>query len=323
MDWIKVNIKTTTEGIESVCGRLYTVGITGLEIEDANDFNDFLENSKQYWDYVDDELMKKSEAETVVRAYISNNESGMEQLVSIKEAISKLKEYDSENVFGELSISLENTAEQDWAENWKKYYKPLTVGEKILIIPEWETVEDTEDKVVFTINPGMSFGTGTHQSTQLCIENLEKYIKEGDTVLDLGCGSGILSIIAMLLGAKSAFAIDIDPNATKIALENAKKNGIDMQKYTAMAGDAVTDEKIKEALSEEKYDIVLANIVADVIISLVDTVKKSLKDSGVFITSGIILERIDDVVGALESAGFVCMDILKKGEWAAIAAKLK
>lgn len=323
MNWLRVSIKTTTEGIEAVCGRLYSVGITGLEIEDANDFNEFLESSTPYWDFVDEELMKKRDEETVVKAYISDNESGHEQLAAIRDAILQLKDYDTENNFGDLSISLESTAEQDWAENWKKYYKPLTVGEKILIVPEWETVENTDDKVVFTINPGMSFGTGTHQSTQLCIENLEKYINEGDSILDLGCGSGILSIIAMLLGAGSSFSVDIDPNAVKIALENAEKNGIDMQKYTAMAGNAVTDEAIQKKLSGEKYDIILANIVADVIISLVDTVKASLKDDGVFITSGIILERIDDVKLALEGAGFACESVIEKGEWAAISAKLK
>lgn len=323
MNWIRVCIKTTSEGIEAVCGRLYSAGITGLEIEDPNDFNDFLENSKQYWDYVDDDLMKRCNSDTLVKAYISDNESGLEQLVSIKNTIAELKAMDNSALYGELSISLDSMAEQDWAENWKKYYKPLTVGEKILIVPEWETAENTDGKIVFTINPGMSFGTGTHQSTQLCIESLEKYIAKNDSILDLGCGSGILSIIAMLLGADHALAVDIDPNAAKTASENAEKNGIDMSKYITAAGNAVTDKNIKEMISAEKYDIILANIVADVIISLIPTVKASLKQTGTFITSGIILDRINDVENALTENGFEILQTLKKGEWAAIAAKLQ
>lgn len=321
MNWIKLSIHTLTEGIEALCGKLYSVGICGFEIEDANDFNDFLENSTQYWDYVDDSLMERASSPTYVKVYITDNETGHEQYALIKQALAELKASDTEGIFGSLEISADNIKEQDWAENWKQYYKPLTVGEKILIVPEWETAENTDGKVVFTINPGMSFGTGTHQSTQLCIESLEKHINKGDSVLDLGCGSGILSIIAHLLGADHSLAIDIDPNATKIAAENAQKNGIDLNKYQTLAGNVLTDEHVTAAVNREKYDIILANIVADVICGLCPTAKQSLKDGGVFITSGIILERIDDVVSALKNAGFEICDIKEKGEWASITAK--
>lgn len=321
MNWIKLSIHTLTTGIEALCGKLYSIGITGLEIEDSADFNDFLENSTQYWDFVDDTLMHRASSPTYVRVYITDNASGHEQYALIKQALSELKENDSDNIFGSLEIAADNIKEQDWAENWKKYYKPLTVGEKILIVPEWETVSDTKDKIVFTINPGMSFGTGTHQSTQLCIENLEKHIKKGDSVLDLGCGSGILSIIAQLLGADHSLAIDIDPNAAKIAAENAAKNNIDSEKYRTLAGNVLSDEHIKNEVNKEKYDIILANIVADVIIGLCPSAKAALKNGGTFITSGIILERIDDVCNALTSAGFTICDISKKGEWASITAK--
>ena len=321
MNWIKLSINTLTEGIEALCGKLYSIGITGLEIEDSNDFNDFLENSRQYWDYVDDELMSRSSSPTFVRVYITDNATGHEQYTAIKQALAELKESDSDGIFGTLEITSDSIREQDWAENWKQYYKPLTVGEKILIVPEWETAENTDGKVVFTINPGMSFGTGTHQSTQLCIESLEKHIKPGDSVLDLGCGSGILSIISMLLEADHALAIDIDPNAAKIARENAEKNNIDPQKYQTAAGNILTDGSVKELVAREQYDIILANIVADVIIGLCGDAKKALKQGGVFITSGIILERIDDVVSALENTGFEIINIAKKGEWASITAK--
>lgn len=321
MNWIKLSILTTTEAIEAVCGKLYSIGITGLEIEDSNDFNDFLENSTQFWDYVDDELMKRASSPTYIRVYVTDNITGHEQYSMIKTALAELKATDDSGFFGSLEMEADNIKEQDWAENWKQYYKPLTVGEKILIVPEWEEAPKTDGKVVFTINPGMSFGTGTHQSTQLCIESLEKHIKESDSVLDLGCGSGILSIISMLLGADHALAVDIDPNATKIALENAEKNGISLEKYKTAAGNILTDEALKAIVHKEKYDIILANIVADVICALCSDAKKALKEGGTFITSGIILERIEDVKKALLDSGFEIIDIREKGEWASITAK--
>ncbi len=320
MNWLRLSINTKPQAIEALCAKMYSIGITGLEIEDSGDFNDFLENSKQYWDYVDDSLLFRKSSPTYVKVYITDNASGHEQLAMINAALGELKADDSEDFFGSLSIKSDSLAEQDWSENWKKYYKPLTVGEKIMIVPEWEKAENTEGKTVFTINPGMSFGTGTHQSTQLCLENLEKYIKNGDAVLDLGCGSGILSIIAMLLGADHALAIDIDPNAAKIAAENAAKNNIDISKYKTAAGNILTDSKIKNLLSEEKYDIILANIVADVIIALAPMAKSVLKDGGHFICSGIILERIADVKSALQNAGYKILSIQEKGEWASITA---
>ena len=193
MDWIKVSIFTTSEGIEPLSGRLYQLGITGLEIEDEKDFKDFLENNKQYWDYVDDELIKEKEGETEVIAYVSDNAAGHEMLMAIRNTVAEMKQLDDENEFGRLEIHIDNMKEEDWANNWKKYFHPLEVGKKILIKPEWEELKDNTDRIVFNINPGMSFGTGGHYTTQLCIETLEKYIKPGVKVLDLGCGSGILS----------------------------------------------------------------------------------------------------------------------------------
>ncbi len=320
MNWIQVSIQTTTEGIEPVCGRLYTVGITGTEIEDASDFNDFLENDTKYWDYVDESLMYKKSAPTCVKIYVSENESGHEQLMLVRQALSELRTLDTDGVYGSLEISLKNMKEQDWAENWKQYYKPLKVGKNILIKPEWEPLDDAQGRTVFNINPGMSFGTGTHQSTQLCIESLEEHINSGDSVLDLGCGSGILSIIALLLDAKDALAVDIDPNAAKIAAENAEKNGFGEPEYLTMAADVLSDEDKRSKIASKKYDIVLANIVADVIIALAPFAKSVLKESGTFICSGIILERKNDVLGALEENGFKVLAVRDKGEWCSVTA---
>lgn len=321
MDWIKVVIYTTSEGIEPLSGRLYQLGITGLEIEDEQDFKDFLENNKQYWDYVDDELIKEKEGETEVIAYVSDNAAGHEMLMAIRNTVAELKSLDEDNEFGRLEIEIDNTKEEDWANNWKKYFHPLEVGKKVMIKPEWEELSEPTDRIVFNINPGMSFGTGSHYTTQLCIENLEDYVKSGVKVLDLGCGSGILSIISLLLGADSAFAVDIDPNAADIAYENAQRNDVDISKYTVKAGDIITNEELQKEIAQNKYDVVLANIVADVIIALAPKAKEFMKEGGVFITSGIIEDRVEDVKAALDKCGFTVVKIDQRKDWVSIVCK--
>ena len=315
MDWIQITIFTSTEGIDPLTGRLYLLGITGVEIEDESEFNEYLEENKQYWDYVDDELREKMSGETRVKVYVSNNASGNEMLLSIKECLNTLKAMDTENVYGKLECALTDMSEEDWANNWKKYFKPMNIGEKILILPKWETLpENIGNRIVFTIDPGMIFGTGSHYTTQLCIEAIEKYVHENDVILDLGCGSGILSIISLLLGASSAMAVDIDPNAIPIAYTNIEMNGISKDKLTVLAGNLVTDENIIESIGYSKYDVVLANIVADVIISISNIVPKQLKANGIFITSGIINERLDDVLLALKNNEFEILDI-NENKW--------
>ena len=226
MDWLQVTIYTTQEGIEPVCGNLYQLGITGLEIEDEEDFKQFLEENHQYWDYVDDSLLKEKAKPTCIRAYVSDNASGREMLLAINSAMNALKAYDKDNVFGSLKIETGCLNEEDWANNWKKYFHPIEVGKKILIKPEWEDLSSPTDRIVFNINPGMTFGTGSHHTTQLCIEEMEDYIDSSKDILDLGCGSGILSVISLMLGAKSALAVDIDPNCIDIAYANAKRNNV-------------------------------------------------------------------------------------------------
>lgn len=320
MDWIKVTVFTTSEGIEPVTGRMYQLGITGIEIEDEQDFKDFLENNKQYWDYVDDDLIRQKEGETKVNVYVSDNISGNEMLMEIRTSMLELKNLDEDGTFGRLEIEVENMNEEDWANNWKKYFHQMEIGEKLLIKPEWETLEKPTDRIVFDINPGMSFGTGSHYTTQLCLESLEKLVKNGDKVLDLGCGSGILSIISVLLGAKEAVAVDIDPNAVNIAYKNAEKNGVTKDVYKVYAGNVLADDDLNEKI-DDKYDVVVANIVADVIIGLAPKAKEYLKDGGTFITSGIIEDRIDDVKAALEGVGFSIEQINMRKDWASIICK--
>lgn len=321
MNWIKVTIYTSHEGIEPVSGRLYRLGITGLEIEDAEEFDDFLEESKAYWDYVDDELVEKMHGETKVKAYVSDDIAGHELLLGIKSTLAELKQLDAEGAFGRLELDMDGMTEQDWANNWRKYFHPMEIGEKIMIKPEWEELTEPTDRIVFNIEPGMSFGTGSHYTTQLCLETLEKCIKKGDKMLDLGCGSGILSIIALMLGADEAVAVDIDPNAVDTAYQNAERNGIDKSRYTVISGNVVTDKDVQDAISKNKYNVVCANIVADVIIGLAPVVRQYMADGAVFITSGIIEDRIDDVTAALTENGFVITDIKRRKDWASVVCK--
>lgn len=323
MDWIEISITTTSAGIESVCGNLYQLGITGLQIEDETDFKEFLENNHQFWDYVDEDLIKEKEKATCIKAYVSNNASGNEMLLSIRQAINALKEYDNKGEFGSLDISLGNLSEEDWANNWKKYFHPMNVGKKVLIKPEWEELSDLTDRLVFNINPGMTFGTGSHYTTQLCIEELENFVDNTKTVLDLGCGSGILSVISLMLDAKSALAVDIDPNCIDIAYENAKRNNVNIDNYEVISGNILEDENICQYIKKNKYDVVLANIVADVIIASMPLVKSCIAKDGVFITSGIIEDRIDDVKNALEENDFEVLRINRRKDWAAMVAVLK
>lgn len=302
MDWIKLSISTTTEGIETVCAVLMEQGIQGVEIDDSADFHNFLENNRDKWDYVDEDLLKAHESGSYVSFYVTDDTEGKETLALVKEALSNLKLQDDCNEYGDLEIKGTNMKEEDWAENWKQYFKPLNVGEKILILPEWETLETPTKRTVFKVNPGMSFGTGAHHTTQLCIKAMETFLENGMTVLDLGCGSGILSIISLLLGAEHATAVDIDEQAVKIAIENAEKNGIDLSNYRTMAGNVTCDKELFSKIADRKYDIVLANIVADVIIGIRDIVPEFLKENGIFITSGIIEERLSDVLEAYENS---------------------
>ena len=253
---------------------------------------------------------------------MSDNPAGYEMLAAVKSTLAELKELDTDNEFGRLDLETSALNEEDWANNWKKYFHPMEIGEKILIKPEWEELSEKTDRVVFNINPGMTFGTGSHYTTQLCIESLEKYITEGSEMLDLGCGSGILSVISLMLGAKKAVAVDIDPNAVDIAYANAERNGVDKSKYSVYAGNILTDEELQRKIGG-KYDVVAANIVADVIIGLTPKAREYMKENGVFITSGIIEDRTDDVKAALEENGFEIVEIKQRKDWVSIVCRQK
>ncbi|MBE5039601.1 50S ribosomal protein L11 methyltransferase [Ructibacterium gallinarum] len=319
MDWIKVTITTTSEGIDPVSGCLLNLGINGVEIADKDDFMAFLEENRKYWDYVDEELEKQKDADTTITFYLSDEATGLEQLAAVQNSMAELKTKDLEHRYGTLSLHSDHVKDEDWSEIWKQYFHPIPVGEKVLICPAWEKTENSKGRTIFTVNPGMSFGTGSHPSTRFCIEEMEKYLKPEDTILDLGCGSGILSVIALLLGAKNADAVDVDPNAVDVAYSNLKLNGLSKERYHAFAGDILTDRSVQERLGT--YDIVLANIVADVIIALSGIVRRFMKKDGIFICSGIICERLEEVKTALKQAGFEIMEIREDKDWAALTCR--
>ena len=321
MEWIQVSITTTTEGIDMVCDRLSDIGIGGFEIEDKNDFMDFLENNTKYWDFVDDELLKSKQGDTKVKVYIEANDTAYDTLSQISSLMTSLKACDSDNHYGTLEILTTSMKEEDWANNWKKYFKPICVGEKMLICPQWEEPKDIGDRKIFKVNPGMTFGTGTHHSTQMCIVHLENAVKNGENVLDLGCGSGILSIISLILGADRATAVDIDENCVHVAYENLDMNGIDRTRYTVYSGDILNDTELFDKMNVCKYDIVVANIVADVIIALLPIAEKLIKPNGTFVCSGIIDERLCDVTEAIEGSKFSIEKTEHSGGWASVLCK--
>ena len=318
MNWIEVNIFTSTAGIEAVCGCLLTIGITGFVIKDSQDFEDFLEDKNGNWDYIDDDLMGLKDCETCVTIYLADNSQGTDMLAAIRSEMIELKSRDEENVFGRLTVELSNVKEEDWANNWKQYFKPLTVGEKLVIKPSWEEYSGNEDRVILEIDPASSFGTGQHNTTQLCLELIERNLKNNDRILDLGCGSGILSIAGMLLGADSATAVDIDQNSVNIALENACKNNISPAKYEGYCGNIITDEALRNQIGNG-YDIIFANIVADVLIAMGPLFKTFIKKDGIIIISGIIIERCDEVFQAMESNGYNRIELRDSNGWAAAA----
>lgn len=316
MNWTEVKIYTTSEGIEPLTGSLLDLGIQGFMIEDAQDFDEFLHDTTPHWDYIDREVMQKMKnCETSVTIYLANNPQGMEEMAAAREILARLKSRDTEGKYGRLEMEMKDVNEEDWSTAWKKYYHPVRVGKHLVVCPSWENYDKQPDDVMLTLNPGMAFGTGTHDTTRLCMELLEQYITPDDHVLDVGCGSGILAITAALLGAKEIKGCDIDEVAVKVAGENAQLNGV---------GDTIQFHRGDlTSQVEGSFQLICANIVADVIIRLSDDVGKYLATGGTFITSGIIDTREQDVREALEKNGFEVIERRTSGGWVALACKAK
>lgn len=311
MKWLALHIDTAPSGLEPVEAALSALGIDGLVIEDEEDFRRFLAQNKQYWDYVDEELDRSMAGKCRITFYVEKSEPGFGQVAAVRMALARLKEEHPE--YAPLLLTMDDIEDADWENNWKAFYKPMEIGKRLTVIPDWEEA-DANGRTALRLNPGLAFGTGSHATTRLCLTALEKYVRKGMRVLDLGCGSGILSIASLLLGAETAFACDIDEKAVDIAYENAALNGIGRDRYTVRAGNVLSNWKLRVEMGGG-YDIVAANIVSDVIISLAPAVRSMMAPDGLFLSSGIIDSRGDEVRAALETAGLTVVEANASEGW--------
>ena len=308
--WLEVAVNTDPAHLDEVCAKLAAAGMDGLVIEDEGDFLQFLEQNRQYWDYVDQELLDRMKGVTRVKFYVTDDADGRAQLEQYTRGLG-------------WEYTATPMADSDWAYSWQKYYQPLEIGRRLYVVPEWmREAPVPPGRVPLYLNPGLTFGTGSHASTQLCLEGVEEHTASGRPVLDLGCGSGILSIAALCLGASGAVAVDIDPKAVDVAYENAALNGIGRDRYTVRAGNVLADRALAAELAQQRYHLVLANIVADVIIPLAPQVPGLLAGDGVFLCSGIIDTRAHEVEAALQKAGLTLTGRREKNGWVALEAKL-
>ncbi|HEX3022254.1 MAG TPA: 50S ribosomal protein L11 methyltransferase [Lachnospiraceae bacterium] len=316
MKWTKLSLETTTEAVDLVSSMLDELGIEGIEIEDKVPITEE-EKKKMFIDFLPD--LGEDDGKAIVSFYISSEEECEATIKRVQEGLEDLSTFVE---VGSRKIMISNTEDTDWINNWKQYFKPFRVADDIIIKPTWETLEDRKDNdLVIEIDPGTAFGTGSHETTRLCIQGLRKYIKEDTVLLDVGSGSGILSIIGIKLGAKLALGTDIDPNAIDAMVENANVNGVTKDQFVVKAGNLIEDEKLQEEVGYEKYDIVVANILADVIIPLSGEIGKHLKKDGIYITSGIIYMKRDEVKEAIERNGFTIIETNEMGEWVSFVAK--
>ncbi|MBE6623102.1 MAG: 50S ribosomal protein L11 methyltransferase [Ruminococcaceae bacterium] len=322
MDWIEIAVKTTTEGIDPVSGILIMNGITGYAVEDKCDFEEFLRDKEVYWDYIEDSLMKLRECDTTVTFYVTNDAEGIEQLSLIKSELSRLLKEDTDKKFGELSAEVKNIAEEDWANNWKKFFKPLNIGERLVVKPTWENLDDANGRTIVEIDPSSSFGTGSHTTTKLCLEYIEKIDsllgEKNYEMIDVGCGSGILGIAAHKLSGAHVTAIDIEENSIRVAKENFETNAVDENAYDLFIGSITDDEELWKKVSSVKYKMLAANIVADVLKAMAPYFNEILADDGYAVISGIIAERADEVEQAFLNTGFGVKEKNTKDGWTAI-----
>ncbi|MCR4429841.1 MAG: 50S ribosomal protein L11 methyltransferase [Tepidanaerobacteraceae bacterium] len=308
MNWVEIKIKTSTEAIEAVANLFYEAGVMGVVIEDPRIY--LRPQDEAQWDYMEvPEGIDFEEA--VVTGYLVEDSSLAERVREIEEGVKRLPEFGLNMGRGEMAITI--ISDEDWANAWKKYYKPTRIGKTLVVKPSWEEYLPQAGEVVIDLDPGMAFGTGTHETTRLCMELLEKYMKRDFSVIDIGCGSGILSIAAGKLGASRVLAIDRDEVSVKVAGENVERNNLNAV-VKVIKGEGLRNISFKA-------DIIVANIIADVIIDLSGQVPLSLKEGGVFLASGIIRDRKLSVVEALERNGFDVIEESEKGEWVALASR--
>ena len=314
MAWLEITLSTLPGTIDEVAARLTAGGFADLILEDQNQFEEFLEENQAYWDYIDEKLQEKLQNLSCIKLYLEQEDTaGMNRLTDLAEQM-------RQSGLGPLEMTVTALPEQDWAEGWKENYPPQPVGEQLVVLPYWNS-EETGGRLPIILDPGLTFGTGAHPSTQMVLEVMENTVKPGFACLDLGSGSGILSIAALRLGAASAIGVDIDPKAEDIARENAAYNGFAAPAFQAMTGNVTEDKKMMEQLAAGQYDLVLVNIVADVIIGLAPLLPRFLRTETKLICSGILDVRLPDVIAALERAGLTVTQTKAKEDWRCVCAK--
>ena len=316
MAWLELTLSTLPSSIEDVAAALTAAGFSDLVLEDQTQFEDFLEDNRAYWDYIDEQLQEKLQGLSCIKLYLEAADgSGMEKL---KITLQQLRHLHP--AWGELALQIKPLPDTDWEESWKENYPPQPVGQSLLVLPYWQADTETDRKKVI-LDPGLTFGTGAHPSTQMVMEFMEELVQPGAHCLDLGSGSGILSITALRLGAADAIGVDIDPKAEDIARENAAYNGFSAPEFTALTGNVTEDQAMMAQLSQREYDVVLVNIVADVIIGLAPILPHFLTERSVLLCSGILDTRLADVTAALERAGLEVTHIRAKEDWRSLCAK--
>ena len=308
MNWLEIIIETAPSTIETVAARLTAGGFEDLVIEDQTEFEEFLEENRSCWDYIDEDLQKQLEGLSRIKLYLEDTDTaGMEKLKKLLEKLG-------------LTMQVQTMAETNWEESWKDNYPPQPVGESLVVLPYWLADEESDRKKII-LDPGLTFGTGAHPSTQMVMETMEETDLKDAACLDLGSGSGILSITALRLGAASAVGVDIDPKAEGIARENAGYNGFGAPEFEVLTGNVTADRPLMDRLAANRYDLLLVNIVADVIIGLSPVLPNFMDEHTLLICSGILDTRLEDVTAALKKAGLTITKVKAKEDWRCVSAR--
>ena len=316
MAWLEITVDTVSSSIDAVAAQLTAGGFADLVLEDQQEFEEFLDQNREYWDYIDEQLQSKLQGLSHIKLYLEDtDEAGLARLNRLMDQLRARKD------LGDLTVDMTTLAETNWEESWKDSYPPQCVGEKLIVLPYWLADSDESGRLPVILDPGLTFGTGAHPSTQMVMEAMEEAVTPGCSCLDLGSGSGILSIAALRLGAGSAIGVDIDPKAEDIARENAAYNGFTAPAFTAYTGNVTADKKLMDALRQKHHHLVLVNIVADVIIGLSPVLPDFLTPDSTLILSGILDSRLDDVLAALKTAGLTVIRIRSKEDWRCVIAK--
>ncbi|MBQ1372243.1 MAG: 50S ribosomal protein L11 methyltransferase [Oscillospiraceae bacterium] len=321
MEWLELTIDSASDGIGLLEAELTVNGFDSFVIDDEAEFHTFLETNRDYWDIVDEDLEKSLDGVSRIRLYLEDRPDSLEELARLRELLAALPQAYPEAELGSLRLNLADVKDEDWENNWKQYYQPIPIGQRLLVVPKWMEPDRSEGRIPVLLDPGMIFGTGAHASTQMCMLRLEELIRGGEELLDLGSGSGILSITALRLGAAHATGVDVDPKAEDIARENAAINGLGADRFTAVTGNVITGQAELESLFSKSYDVVCMNIFADVIIPMATVLPRFMTEKTQLICSGVLETRYEEVRQAIEAAGLQITGLQIMNDWCCFTAQ--